>query len=205
MATGYGWRPPGWVPPQQQQQLFASPVPTGTSNSYATTGNNSNDSIADDDALVDAIERILSAEENRRRLADSPSACMKTAAIHLPSPNVGPFTDQELKILSLLCTQVSNRLEEAKEQAANGNRVAPVEGFVAVEADVLGTLTELLEKHVNLAVNVDLIHEATTIIHRREMKMDEASAAWMAERNCPDSGNFLNISFFLSFCVSDSG
>jgi hypothetical protein len=83
----------------------------------------------------------------------------------------------------MLCTQVSHRREDAEAQAANGSRVAPVEGFVAVEADVLGTLSQLLEKLVNLAVNVDLIHEATTIIHKREMKMDEVSAGWLAAMN----------------------
>lgn len=129
----------------------AAPVRNGRGNA-----NKNAQQDKDDDELLDALERILSAEENRRIMAAAPSAYIDDSA----GTSAGPLTAQELQILTLLCTKASQR------RRSGG-------GFASVEGDLLTTLTELLEKHVNLAVQVDLIQEATEIIRSREMKMDQ--------------------------------
>jgi hypothetical protein len=146
---------------QQQQQFMPPPQ-------AAAAANNGN---ADDDELIDAIEQILSAEENRRIVAASPSAFRQGAA-PIPNSSAGPLTGQEFSILSLLCTKVASQKANASAVARlPGSSQDPL-GFGAVDGDLLTTLTELLEKHVNLAVGVDLVQEAVDVIHKRE-KIDQ--------------------------------
>ena len=162
-----------------QQQQFQSPG--GMTRN--TNNNNNNDEDDDDDELVDALERILSAERNRRITASSLAACKQSAssnnqpASSIGGANSGPLMENELEILSLLCTKNSKR---AAQQAAaagastNGsNRQTTTHGFGAVDGDSLTTLAELLDKHVNLAVGVDLVQEAAAVIQQREINIDQ--------------------------------
>ena len=130
----------------------------------AMTTSNNND---DNDQLVEAMERLLSAESNRRMMASSFSACRNgspaaaAAAAHNQTASEGPLMADELDILSLCCTKIAS-------SGTTGN------GFGAVDGDLLTTLTELLEKHVNLAVNVDLVQESLQYIRSsQDGKLDQ--------------------------------
>lgn len=160
-------------PPQQHQQrpqgFAAAAMPyTATATNGTAPARSSIDD--DDDQLVEAMERLLSAETNRRMLASSLSACRDgSPAAAAASSHVGPLTASELDILSLCCTKAAHSLSIHSRNLATG----AAHGFGAVDGDLLTTLCELLEKHVNLAVNVDLVQEAIEIIHKREVKIDQ--------------------------------
>ena len=119
----------------------------------------------DDDALIDALEQVLSAAENRKIQASSPAACREGAA-PIQGSSGGPLNAQELSILTLLCTKIEN------DKKTNSNTPGAPIGFGAVDGDLLSTLTEFLEKHVNQAVGVDLIQEAIAVIHKHQ-KVDQ--------------------------------
>lgn len=151
--------------------------------SYAATAgtnggnvNGSKNNADEDDELVDALERILQAEGNRRIMASSPSAYMQGGSAVAPSGG-GPLTADELHILSLCCTSAAtsrNKKPPPGSKKKNGKPEAHG-GFASVEGDLLTTLTELLEKHVNLAVGVDLIQETVDVVRKREIKVDQVS------------------------------
>jgi hypothetical protein len=153
---------------QQQQQFAAS---------------NGSGSHPDDDEMIDAIEQILSAEENRKIQAASLSACRAGASPIPGGANGEPLMANELSILSLLCTKAAGykQTTTTNRTAPNGGNIiqnhsqGPI-GFGAVDGDLLSTLTELLEKHVNQAVGVDLVKEAVSVIHKRETKIDQVRA-----------------------------
>jgi hypothetical protein len=65
-------------------------------------------------------------------------------------PHLGPLTNQELAELTFLCNT---------ETAASGNN-CPDDGFATVEGDQLVSLIELLDRHVNLAVAVNLVQQS---------------------------------------------
>ena len=170
MASYQQFAPP---PQQQQPQRFsAAAMPyTATAINGAAPARSSIDD--DDDQLVEAMERLLSAETNRRMLASSLSACRDgSPAAAAASSHVGPLTASELDILSLCCTKAAHSLSMHSRNLAT-TTAADAHGFGAVDGDLLTTLCELLEKHVNLAVNVDLVQEAIGIIHKREVKIDQ--------------------------------
>lgn len=149
---------PGTAMSGANSRQFAPPPPAASSASNP-----------DDDELVDAIERILSAEENRKIQAASPSAC-REGNDPIALSHGGPFTGHELSILSLLCIKASGQDPQGTvgRDDSRGAR-----GFAAVDGDLLSTLNELLEKHVNLAVGIDLVQEAVSVIHKREVKIDQ--------------------------------
>ena len=120
-----------------------------------------------DDELLDALEQILQAEGNRRDKASSFSAYMQGGN---SSSGTGPLTEHELHILSLLCTRAASTLITNKKAPPGSKK----RGFASVEGDLLTTLMELLEKHVNLAVGVDLIQVAMDVIQKGE-KIDQVS------------------------------
>jgi hypothetical protein len=70
-----------------------------------------------------------------------------TASSNALKPHLGPLTIQELSELTFLCNT-----------AASGNN--PYDGFATVEGDQLVALIELLDRHVNLAVAVNLVEQA---------------------------------------------
>lgn len=148
--------------PQEQRQQLAQPI------QYVAPAM----TAEDDDQLVEAMERLLSAETNRRILASSLSACREGSPA-VASSNVGPLTASELDILSLCCTKITANSGGSNDRSTSAT--AMPHGFGAVDGDLLTTLTELLEKHVNLAVGVDLVQEAIDVIHKGEVKLDQ----WM--------------------------
>ena len=126
-----------------------------------------NNADTDDDQLLTALEQILQAETNRRIMASSPSAYMQGGNAN--GGGSGPLTKEELRILSLLCTEMAGK--QARKPPPGSKK----RGFASVEGDLLTALMELLEKHVNLAVGVDLIQEAVNVIQLRSTKIDQVS------------------------------
>lgn len=159
------------------QQFAPPPQQTAASIPYtavATNGGVPARSRVDDydDQLVEAIERLLSAESNRRMQASSIAACRQGAPSTPSTSEVGPLIASELEILSLCCTRAAQSLGLVPAQN-NSTTGATPHGFGSVDGDLLTSLCELLEKHVNLAVTVDLVQEAIDVIHKREVKMDQ--------------------------------
>ena len=146
-----------FAPPPQQLATslpYTAVVPNGTVTARKRAGDY-------DDQLLEAIERLLSAETNRRMQASSLSACREGSPSTPSSSEVGPFIASELEILSLCCTRAAQSLGLFHSQNySTTNAAATPHGFGSVDGDLLTTLCELLEKHVNLAVNVDLVQEA---------------------------------------------
>ena len=66
------------------------------------------------------------------------------------APAGGPLTRQELAELSLLCSSTEE------------------EGFAAVEGDQLLALLELLDRHINHAVSVNLIPQALEVLQEED-------------------------------------
>ena len=77
-----------------------------------------------------------------------------------PSEGQGPLTSHELSELSLLCTLQTTLSRE--------NDSSTPLGFANVEGDQLANLIELLDKHVNLAVGVQIIRDALEVMKKEE-------------------------------------
>jgi hypothetical protein len=93
---------------------------------------------------------------------------------HHDSSKLGPLTCAELGELSLLCS-LAKTLPESTE--------AEPTGFATVEADQLGALTEMLDRHVNLATGVNLVQQAVKVIEEAETP-SEVPQAVQKVRDC---------------------
>lgn len=89
--------------------------------------------------------------------------------VHL---NQGPLTPQELAELSFLCTATTAAADSKRGSKSSTQAV----GFAAVEGDQLVALMELLDRHVNLAVSVNLMESAAGIAALQESPSQAAMA-----------------------------
>lgn len=95
----------------------------------------------------DTVSRML----NRVALQEGHEGA-NPAASNTAKPHLGPLTDQELAELTFLCNTVAS--------GNNNNNNNDGDSFANVEGDQLVSLVELLDRHVNLAVAVNLVEQS---------------------------------------------
>jgi hypothetical protein len=139
-------------------------------------------------AFVDAVARMVHRVDlTEGHEGGGGDTVNTTAARRRSSKNdtdptrVGPLTRPELAELSFLCTA-------AAQAAVSASSVPPTKdskkdcaaGFAAVEGDQLIGLMELLDRHVALAVSVNLMESAVAVVaasSHEELSPSQAAAA----------------------------
>lgn len=117
---------------------------------------------SEDNALKDAIERIIIACEGRKDARSSVFEASKNDTLGNGQSSAsgaalleggGSLSSNEIAHLSRLCTTVSSSM------LSNSNDAIP-RGFGAVDGELLASLFHSLEEHVRSAAHVDLVNEA---------------------------------------------
>jgi hypothetical protein len=90
----------------------------------------------------------------------------------------GPLTAAELSELSFLCQSLTTSQSNAGAGAmtAAKKEQEPVTGFASVESDLLLSLMELLDRHVNLASSIHLLQEAAAVLAAHAAPSQAANA-----------------------------
>jgi hypothetical protein len=108
------------------------------------------DLLAQNQRFFDSVDRIVQRINLTQCHEGTPVKTIKhDASIY------GPLTVSEMGELSLLCSLASTL------QVSNDSTPC---GFASVELDQLSALTELLDRHVNLAAGINLIQQAHDIV-----------------------------------------
>jgi hypothetical protein len=86
----------------------------------------------------------------------------------------GPLTTRELSDLSFLCSAIATAQPAiTKGQSGNKNNF----GFANVDIDSVLSVMELLDRHVNLAVNTNVIESAACILSKSSKSPSQAASA----------------------------
>lgn len=123
---------------------------------------------AKDNALGDAIEKIIIACEGRKDARSAVFEASKKDTMDDQSSasgaalldGGGSLSSNEIAHLSRLCTAVSSFTLSDRNDVARG--------FGAVDGELLASLFQLLEEHVRSAAHVDLVNEACQALEPSE-------------------------------------
>lgn len=78
----------------------------------------------------------------------------------------GPLTPAELSELSFLCQSLATSQSNggAGAMTAAKKEPEPATGFASIESDLLLSLMELLDRHVNLASSINLLQDGAALL-----------------------------------------
>lgn len=106
--------------------------------------------------IVDRIVQRVNLQEGHegtpRRSVTGPSAGRA-------SGSEGPLTSAEMIDLSFLCSLASTLPESSETRPT---------GFASVELDQLTAMTEMLERHINVAAGINLIQQTLEVVENED-------------------------------------
>ena len=165
-----------------QRSNGSAPAATRTSNSDTITADQIEDVLA---RIVHRVDLQESHEGDgstaERWNEDSQNAGNASNASSSGRNNSGPLTSRELSELSFLCSKIAATMTTSGSitgpSIGSNNKKNNSTSFANVEIDIVLSIIELLDRHVNLAVGINVIESSASIVRDTTKSPSQIAAA----------------------------